>query len=485
MKHQRNIVVSFIAFAALVIFVIAPTFSLPTGTEPIPIRDRQPLVSSWNDIIEDYYESRERSYPIFVPLEIMNRVGLARALDEIDWKVQEVEHWYGSFSGSVYLYNEDSVFGTTLDHGVEALIYEDIDRDQLVVQLLRKGEWTDEVVYKAQPLAPPRGGEYLDAELFHELSERRVVWRITLKSYEQVKKEEAKVLAKAQLASSDGLMMMGMGSGFKITDMAVSSGQVHLTYTGMTSEYYKVYSSSNLLSGTWSIEQILLGEDGTMTTTNSVGNTAAFYRVLQVPTSASEDEDADGMTDVWELENGLDPLESADAAANADNDDLTNLEEFQNGTDPNSSDTDLDWFSDSYELDESTDPLDIEDRPGLVMDINESSFYVMGTVVTVQFEGVVADDVILASDIHFSDAVTNVYSDTLTFNLGNDSNGWQSVRTYFQRSNGTTSEVFGSLVMLDTIPPSLSVTTPSSGLVTSSRWVDIEGLVSDEVGVYR
>jgi hypothetical protein len=45
------------------------------------------------------------------------------------------------------------------------------------------------------------------------------------------------------------------------------------------------------------------------------------------------DSDGDGLSDVWELANGLDPL-VADAAADADGDGRTNAEEFLAGTDP-------------------------------------------------------------------------------------------------------------------------------------------------------
>jgi len=51
--------------------------------------------------------------------------------------------------------------------------------------------------------------------------------------------------------------------------------------------------------------------------------------------NADPDDDGDGMPDVFETANGLDPLDPADAAADADGDGATNLSEFEAGTDPN------------------------------------------------------------------------------------------------------------------------------------------------------
>jgi hypothetical protein len=46
------------------------------------------------------------------------------------------------------------------------------------------------------------------------------------------------------------------------------------------------------------------------------------------------DSDGDGLPDVWEVQNGFDPQNPADAALDSDNDGLTNLQEFLAGTNP-------------------------------------------------------------------------------------------------------------------------------------------------------
>jgi hypothetical protein len=70
------------------------------------------------------------------------------------------------------------------------------------------------------------------------------------------------------------------------------------------------------------------------------------------------DSDGDGMTDAYELANGFDPHDPADAAGDTDGDGLTNLQEFQRGTNPRQRDSDGDGISDGLEVQIGTDPLD-------------------------------------------------------------------------------------------------------------------------------
>ncbi|MHA1220436.1 MAG: hypothetical protein ACTSQB_01745, partial [Candidatus Heimdallarchaeota archaeon] len=69
------------------------------------------------------------------------------------------------------------------------------------------------------------------------------------------------------------------------------------------------------------------------------------------------DSDADGFSDYYEVMNGLDPLDPADALLDSDQDGLDNQLEFSLGTHPMMIDTDADGLSDYIEINMTTNPL--------------------------------------------------------------------------------------------------------------------------------
>ncbi|MBS3104702.1 hypothetical protein J4234_00425 [Candidatus Woesearchaeota archaeon] len=85
--------------------------------------------------------------------------------------------------------------------------------------------------------------------------------------------------------------------------------------------------------------------------------------------SGFKDSDNDGMSDDWEIQNGLNPNDPSDADMDSDNDGLSNSEEFNlykiygKSTNPNLADSDDDKFTDKEEVDNGTSPVNPDDFP--------------------------------------------------------------------------------------------------------------------------
>ena len=75
------------------------------------------------------------------------------------------------------------------------------------------------------------------------------------------------------------------------------------------------------------------------------------------------DQDADGMDDDWEVEYGLNHLDSSDRVQDRDSDGLDNAEEWRQGTNPDNPDSDGDGFSDGTEVLAGSNPLSALDMP--------------------------------------------------------------------------------------------------------------------------
>ncbi|NND54026.1 MAG: hypothetical protein HKN56_03520 [Gammaproteobacteria bacterium] len=85
------------------------------------------------------------------------------------------------------------------------------------------------------------------------------------------------------------------------------------------------------------------------------------------------DVDEDGIRDDFELANGLNPADPADALLDADGDGLTNLEEFELGLDLNVADGDGDGLNDGGEVAAGTDANDSDSDDDLLSDGYEVS----------------------------------------------------------------------------------------------------------------
>ena len=150
-------------------------------------------------------------------------------------------------------------------------------------------------------------------------------------------------------------------------------------------------------SGRWTLPELAVGEAGAIEITVSLPDdaihgsqylidatltadqtTAAASAMLTVddslrdtdndgdPDVTDPDDDGDGMGDTWEIDNGFDPLDAADADADADMDGLTNAQEHAAGTDPHATDTDGDGHPDGADVDprDRMNPIPPEALPG-------------------------------------------------------------------------------------------------------------------------
>jgi hypothetical protein len=96
--------------------------------------------------------------------------------------------------------------------------------------------------------------------------------------------------------------------------------------------------------------------DGTLVITMdsvSDGDTFHFYGFFNEQIALPKDTDGDGMPDVWEIKNGLNPNVN-DANGDLDNDGLKNIDEYKAGTAANNPDTDGDGLKDGVETNTKT-----------------------------------------------------------------------------------------------------------------------------------
>ena len=127
-------------------------------------------------------------------------------------------------------------------------------------------------------------------------------------------------------AVHDGHVAIGGKAVIRLTKSGGLSSYTGSTQNGITSSSY----------GSWSGSY-------TMTFVKSCSATTTPPPTPQpidtdgdgIANTVDTDDDNDGMTDVWELEHELNPLDASDATQDADNDTHTNLAEFTAGSDPN------------------------------------------------------------------------------------------------------------------------------------------------------
>ncbi|HXI84036.1 MAG TPA: hypothetical protein VNL17_08105 [Verrucomicrobiae bacterium] len=246
-------------------------------------------------------------------------------------------------------------------------------------------------------------------------------------------------------------------SAFGITDIEMETNGCALTWPSCSDHLYVVQAESSLTpTSSWTDVAWMWGDNGatTWTDTNAVGQVQEFYRVVR----ASPDQLNNGVPYGWAVDYGLDPLDPNLAHEDLDNDFWSNLGEYLNGT----------------------DPILPADALLLSFTINGGNTVVSNTQVEIELAtGIIADYTIISEDSDFTSSVTNLFSPVFDYTLQNTQNGMHTLYLQLFKTNGTTSPVFSATAELDTMPPSISITSPTNGTIVSRHRVNIEGFAAD------
>jgi len=339
-------------------------------------------VSSWGELEELYVASRDDVPPLPSPVpyeEVIQKMSAA------DWSFLSAQYWsFKSSDGTYYVANDSQLAKLKLPLHIR--IYEDLQRGEIVILSSADGEkFQGEALFKAPEFMPYEKDFPLDRYLSDELSPRRVVWEITLKSEADAWLDLAFQSNEAQTSKllEGGGMMRMMVPEENINDLWLclepQSGSMNLNVfapEGFTNRV-EIYSCTNLISNVWSIAAQELLPSGTNPAVWSTGSEAVqFYsagnmdidRDLDGLPDAREmfvfktdpndaDTDGDGMPDGWEIQYGLDPLSYADGGFDLDGDGLSNANEYLHSTRPDIPDTDGDGMPDGWEIAGALNPL--------------------------------------------------------------------------------------------------------------------------------
>ena len=154
----------------------------------------------------------------------------------------------------------------------------------------------------------------------------------------------------SDMLASDGLFANSEHD-FVIAGYDRATNGLRMTWAGDTNSYYKIWECHDLMTQVWAMTNMTLGADAQMAwiiPPPADDSYCHFYRVVPAAITNSLDEDGDGMDDVWELRNGLNPV-LADGAQDADTDGLSNFQEFKGGSFPTLYDSNTNGVPDGWD----------------------------------------------------------------------------------------------------------------------------------------
>ncbi|MFH0878972.1 MAG: hypothetical protein V2A34_04600, partial [Lentisphaerota bacterium] len=194
------------------------TYAAIHWTKPAVEEPAFPPVNTWQELVKEYLAFRDSSYPLVPPDEALTD---AQSLDGVDVEALKAgPEWYWTFNQNTFYFNESSDLAKQIAHNTELIVYEDMATDELIILSVPEKEGADykeEIVFRAQPWPKPGILERPSRYLFRELSKRRIVWRVTMKSQQQDEKETLLAArpssAVLPLSSGGGMQMMRMYTG--------------------------------------------------------------------------------------------------------------------------------------------------------------------------------------------------------------------------------------------------------------------------------
>lgn len=129
------------------------------------------------------------------------------------------------------------------------------------------------------------------------------------------------------------LLASSSTDGQEISGSISSEGRFQAVFAGRESSYY-ILRKGTVVSSITSPSALRIGSNGPNILTDPIavsGQTAAYYRVQEVPSLQPVDLDSDGIDDLYELQHPsiLDPLNASDALLDPDGNARTHLQEYQ------------------------------------------------------------------------------------------------------------------------------------------------------------
>ncbi len=326
------------------------------------------IISSWGELVENYYSAREEVPPLPLPVGAND---VAENMEKGDWSFL-AENWQFNASGGTYYVADDSKLVKTLKFPLHIIVYEDLQRGEVVVLSSTDGEkYKGEAMFDAPEflpldLAPTLSSEEKAEEeriyLFWELSPRRIVWYVTLKPEEDawadlVFQRESAVESMSPLEEGGMMAMMSVPpehtNDIWISGESASNGFDVAVYCPSGVSNIEIYVSDDLVSNVWNVaaENLSLASGtNTISWFTSAENDTGFFRAG----NEGLDSDSDDLCDARELYVCKTDVNDSDS----DDDDLTDGEEvLTHGLDPNDPDTDDDQMPDGWELQYSLNPL--------------------------------------------------------------------------------------------------------------------------------